>query len=286
MVSIDYLAAAKRPEPKPPMITLVGSAGTGKTTLAALFPSPIIIPTEDGTAVFENWDESIQPAVMPRVPRAQQDGAGNVTRSSRAVLSEMLDQLIQQEHGYKTLVIDSVTSLAGLYEAEIAMRDGVGNAADAAGGYHKGFLELAAWHADTIYKCEQLRAVKKMGIVFIAHTGIKKMRNRPDAAADYSVFSLDMDNQALSVYVAQSDAVLYLKQEELVSGAEIDRKGRQTKFGRIKQTGERTLITAADGQTGYVNAKNRYNMPATLPVPHGENPIVQFIKFYNQEASK
>ena len=281
---MSYLANAKKPKVKPPMITIVGTPGTGKTTLGALFPNAIILPTEDGTTVFENWADDIQPTVLPRLPKAQKDGAGNMARSSKDTLSSIIDELMTTDHGYQTLVIDSITTLAGLFEHEIALRDGVGTVADAAGGFHKGYVEVASWHADFIYKCEQLRAVKNMAIVFLAHTGIKKIRNRPDAAADYSVFSLDMDNQALSAYIAQSDAVLYLKKEEFVSGQETNRKGQTTKFGRVTQTGNRTLITTGDGQVGYVNAKNRYNMPAELPVPHGENPIIPFIKFYNQEV--
>lgn len=274
---MSFLEKASKPKVKPPMLTIVGSAGTGKTTLGALFPNAIILPTEDGTTVFENWDDSIQPAVLPRLPKSRE---GVV--SAKTTLMAIIDELMTSQHDYKTLVVDSITTLAGIFEHEIAQRDGVGTAADAAGGFHKGFAELASWHADFVYKCEQLRAVKGMAVVFLAHTGIKKIRNRPDAAADYSVFSLEMDNQALSIYVSQSDAVLYLKKEEFVSGQETDRKGRQTKFGRLQQTGNRTLVTTGDGQVGYVNAKNRYDMPAELPVPHGENPIIPFIKFYNQ----
>lgn len=279
---MSYLAKANKPKVKPPMLTIVGTPGTGKTTLGALFPNALILPTEDGTTVFENWDDNIQPAVLPRLPKARKDASGNMIASSKDTLLSILDELMTTEHDYKTLVVDSITTLAGLLEHEIALRDSVGNVADAAGGFHKGYVEVASWHADIVYKCEQLRAVKNMAVVFLAHTGIKKIRNRPDAAADYSVFSLDMDNQALGIYVAQSDAVLYLKKEEFVTGQETDKKGRQTKFGRVQQTGNRTLITTGDGQVGYINAKNRYNMPAELTVPHGENPITQFIKFYNQ----
>lgn len=281
---MSYLANAKKPKVKPPMITIVGTPGTGKTTLGALFPNAIILPTEDGTTVFENWSDDVQPAVLPRLPKAQKDDAGNMARSSKDTLGGIIDELMTADHSYQTLVIDSITTLAGLFEHEIVLRDGVGTVADAAGGFHKGYGEVASWHADFIYKCEQLRAVKNMAIVFLAHTGIKKIRNRPDAAADYSVFSLDMDNQALSSYIAQSDAVLYLKKEEFVSGQETNRKGQTTKYGRVTQTGNRTLITTGDGQVGYINAKNRYNMPAELLVPHGENPIIQYIKFYNQEV--
>lgn len=280
---MGMLAKAKKPSAKPPMLTIVGSPGTGKTTLGARFPSAIILPTEDGTAVFENWADEAQPAVLPRLPKAAKDDAGNIVRSTKAALFELLDELMREAHDYQTLVIDSVTTLDTLFGAEIALRDGVGTVADAAGGFHKGFAEVASWHAEFIYKCEQLRAMRGMAVVFLAHTGIKKIRNRPDAAADYSVFSLDMDNQALAHYVSQSDAVLYLKKEELVIGAETNRKGQTTKYGRLTQTGDRKLITVGDGQVGYVNAKNRYGMPAELDVPMGENPILSFIKFYQQE---
>ena len=280
---MSYLSKAKKPVPKPPMITIVGTPGAGKTSLGAMFPNAIILPTEDGTSVFENWDDEIQPAVLPRLPKSSKDEAGNMTRSSSAVLMQIMDELINTDHEHKTLVVDSVTSLDGLFGHEIALRDGVNTVADASGGFHKGYAEVASWHADFIYKCEQLRAVKKMAIVFLAHSGVKKIRNRPDAAADYSVFSLDMDNQSLSIYVSQCDAVLYLEKEEFVSGQETNKKGQTTKFGRVMQTGVRKLITTGDGKVGYVNAKNRYNMPVEIEVELGANPITQYIKFFNTE---
>lgn len=281
---MSFLDKAKKPTPKPPMITIVGSPGTGKTTLGALFPNAIILPTEDGTSVFENWDEAVQPAVLPRLPKAAKDEAGNMTRSSRDTLNAILDELMNSDHQFQTLVIDSITTLDGLFGHEIMLRDDVNTVADASGGWHKGFAEIASWHADLVYKCEQLRAVKKMAVVFLAHTGTKKIRNSPDAMADYSVFSLDMDNHALSVYVAQSDMVSYIVKEQYVTGGEVNRKtGQTTKFGRISQSGEHKLITSGDGLVGYVNAKNRYGMPPELQVPLGTNPVTQYIKFFNQE---
>lgn len=277
---MSYLAKAKKPESKAPMITLVGSPGSGKTTLGALFPNSIMVMAEDGSSVFDSWDEDAKPAVLPRLPKASKDDMGNM-RSTRGTLIEIVDELISTDHEFQTVVFDSITTLDILFGHEITLRDGVGTVAEASGGFHKGYAEVAQWHADFIYKCEQLRAVKKMAIIFLAHTGIKKIRNRPDAAADYSVFSMDMDNQALSIYTSQSDAVLYLVKDEYVIGAETNKKGQTTKYGRVTQTGDRKLITTSDGQVGYINAKNRYNMPAEIAVPHGTNPIISYIKFYN-----
>jgi hypothetical protein len=222
---------------------------------------------------------------LPRLPKASKDEVGNL-RSTRETLLSIMDELISTDHEFTTLVVDSITSLDMLFGHEIALRDGVNTVADASGGFHKGYAEVASWHAEFVYKCEQLRAVKRMGIVFLAHTGIKKIRNRPDAAADYSVFSMDMDNQALSIYTSQCDAVLYLVKEEFIQGSETNRKGQTTKLGRLVQTGERKLITTGDGQVGYINAKNRYNMPAEIPVEHGSNPILQYVKFYNSEVAQ
>lgn len=283
---MSYLAKAKKPaekKPMPPMIAIVGSPGTGKTTLGAMFPGALLIQAEDGAAVFESWDEDAQPTILPRLPKASKDEMGNM-RSTREALLGIMDELLQTDHGFKTLVLDSTTSLDKLYCHEIALRDNVSTVADASGGFHKGYTEVAGWHAEFVYKCEQLRVVKNMAVIFLTHTGIKKIRNRPDAAADYSVYSMDMDNQSLSIYTSQCDAVLYLVKDEFVQGAETNRKGQTTRYGKLIQTGDRKLITTGDGQVGYVNAKSRYPMPAEIPVPHGTNPILQFIKFYNAEA--
>lgn len=283
---MSFLAKAKKPAAKPPMLTIVGSPGVGKTTLGALFPAPVFIQTEDGAAVFENWEDEAQPTLIPRLPKAKRGDTGSLERSTRQSLIEIMDELIQEDHGFKTLVVDSITTLNVLFEHEICERDNVGAVGDAAGGFHKGYGEIGSWHADFVYKCEQLRAIKKMAIVFLAHTGIKKIRNRPDAAADYSVFSMEMPNDSMSIYVSQCDAVLYLKKDELVMGSETNRKGQTTKYGRITQTGERTLITTSDGQIGYINAKNRYGMPVEIPVTHGENPIIPYVKFFNSNQGE
>lgn len=282
---MSHLARAAKPKTKPPMITIVGTPGTGKTTLGAMFPNALMVMSEDGASVFDSWDEEAKPSVLPRLPKASKDEVGNL-KSTRETLLSIMDELISTDHGFTSLVVDSITSLDMLFGHEIALRDGVNTVADASGGFHKGYAEVASWHAEFVYKCEQLRAVKRMCIVFLAHTGIKKIRNRPDAAADYSVFSMDMDNQALSIYTSQCDAVLYLVKEEFIQGSETNRKGQTTKLGRLVQTGERKLITTGDGQVGYINAKNRYNMPAEIPVEHGSNPILQFVKFYNSEVGQ
>lgn len=275
---MSFLSQAAKPAAKAPMITIVGSPGTGKTTLGALFPSPIFIQAEDGASVFESWDESQQPLLLPAIPKPQKGV------SARETLSAQMRELVTADHQFKTLVVDSITALNVMLESEIALRDNVATVADAAGGFHKGYTEIAQWHADFIYQCNVLRQRKNMTIVFLAHTGVQKIKNSPDEASEYSVYSLNMHKDSAALYVSQSDAVLYLRKDEVVMGAETNRKGQTTKYGRVMQTGARSLVTTGDGITGYVSAKNRYNMPSEMTVEIGANPILQYIKYFNVAA--
>lgn len=278
---MSYLNQATKPQVYPPIITIVGSAGTGKTTLGALFPKPIFIRAEDGSSVFDEWDEDMQPMLFPALPPARIDKAGNLTQSTHEVLTDQLRELVTEEHDFQTLVIDSITTLNTMLEVELAMRDGADSVANASGGYHKGYTTVASWHAEIIKNCKALSLRKKMAVVFLAHTGMRKIKNSPQEASEYSIYSIDMHEKSVSLYKNESDLVVFLENETIVSGAERDKKGRQTKLGRVMDTGNRRIITAGDGRFGYTDAKSRFPTPAEIPLPHGENPLLQYIKFFN-----
>lgn len=269
------LSSLTKPLTKPPQITIVGTPGVGKSTLAALFPSPIFILAEDGSSVFDSWDEDQKPTVFPQLPRA--DKKNKISTSE--TIKDQLYSLGTQDHDFKTLVIDSVTSLHNLFEHEVCDEYDVDNIGEAAGGYGKGFLAVKEKHATVKAICDRLRDKKGMTIVFLAHAGIKKVKGRPDAE-EYTVYSLDMHDASIASYVALVDGVYYLRQDEFIKGAQTDKKGQTTKFGKIVQTGDRILVTSGDGKIGYVNAKSRYPMDAEISIPLGENPLLSLIPYF------
>lgn len=277
---MSYLSKVTKAAPQAPVITIVGFPGVGKSTLAALFPSPIFVQAENATSVFETWPEDKQPAFFPELPQPRAE------RSVKAsdTLLEQLRELATAEHGFKTVVIDAITTLNMLLEQEVVEFDSAGaaNIGEAAGGFGKGWLQVAALHAKIRNACEHLRK-KGMAVVFLAHSGVAKVKNRPDTEA-YSTWSLDMHEASRKIYVATSDAVLYLKAKEFVIGHQENKKGQTTQLGKVRSTGERVLINSSEGTVGYVDAKNRYQMPQEIDVELGENPILQYIPFFNKEV--
>lgn len=87
---MSFIDKITKPRLKPPMITIVGSPGVGKTTLGAKFPKPIFINAEDSAAVFESWKPEDTPDFLPRVPKSTRDGLGNFARSTAGTLNALL----------------------------------------------------------------------------------------------------------------------------------------------------------------------------------------------------
>lgn len=277
---MSYISQVKKATPQAPVVTIVGFAGSGKSSLAGLFPNPIFIQAENASTVFETMTQDAQPCFMPQlsVPNAKRN-----IKTSEELLAQ-LRELITEQHDFKTVVIDTITSLNVLFEQEVVAfnEKEVNNIGEAAGGFNKGYLVVASLHAKLLSACEHLRK-RGIAVVFLAHSGVVKMKNRPDVGTDYTAFSLDMNDASRKLYVSNSDAVLYLKAREYVSGGEENKKGQTTKFARITNTGERVLITSSDGTIGYIDAKNRYNLPDEIEVNKGENPLLSLIPFFNQQ---
>jgi hypothetical protein len=287
------LTSLTKPLTKPPQITIVAAPGAGKTTLGALFPNPIFIQAENGTATFETWEEKDKPTVFPLLPSPENDKTptpdykntkkevfkSRMKISPHAIIMDQLRSLATQDHNFKSLVFDTVTSMSTTFEREVCEMYGVESAGDAAGGFQKGFEVVREMHTEVKSACDYLREKKDMAIIFLAHLGIQKIKNSPESD-EYSMYSLGMHQVSIPVYVNLVDAVLYLRQDAFVTGGATDRKGVTTKLNKIIQTGDRSLITCSDGHKGYVSAKNRYDLDSEIPVPIGTNPLLDLIPYF------
>lgn len=280
----DYISKATKPKIKPPMITLVGFPSAGKSTLAAMFPKPIFIQAEDSGTVFETWPEDRQPLLLKQLPESNPD----YKISTKQVIFDQLQEIYDTDHDYKTLVIDTTTSLQALFENEIVRTENK-MIMDCCGGYQNAYYVIAGLHREIIQKCIKIRAKRGMTILFLAHTDEYKRKNHPEIDEQYTVYGMRMHKKSRDYYVSDCDAVIYIKQHESVSGAQSDKKGKQIKQGRVRKSADRTLITLGDGVVGFVDAKNRYFMPPEIDwklddiyKPWGSVcPLLEYIPYFN-----
>lgn len=282
----NYISKATKTKIKPPMITLVGFPSAGKTTLAAMFPKPIFIQAEDSGTVFETWPEDRQPILLKQLPEANPD----YKISPKQVLFDQLQEIFEADHDFRTLVIDTTTSLQSLFENELVrLENDEKSIQDCRGGFQKAYDVVAGYHKDIIQKCIKIRAKRDMTIIFLAHTDEYKRKNHPELPDQYSVYGMRMHKKSRDFYISESDAVIYIKQRESISGAQSDKKGNQTKSGRVKKSKNRTLITSSDGVVGFVDAKNRYFMPTEIEFQLDDiykpwetvNPLFEYIPYFN-----
>ena len=279
-----------KPVSKAPLITIIASPGAGKSSFAGMFPGAVFMQAENCSTVFENWDIEMQPLLFPRLPQSEkgmQKGKVNaiVNSTLEAAKSNIGSIYNMSADGVKrTLVIDTITTLNTMLEHEMCCKYGVDNIGEAAGGFQKGYDAVAEWHLSLLKGIEMLTDIG-IPVIVLAHQGVHRMKNRPDVD-DYTIYSLAMHEKSLSLYVNFSDAVMYIEKESFVKDKETNNKGALTKWGKKLETGNRKLITNGDGRLGYRDAKNRYGMPSEVPLVQGENPVLQYIKFFNQQPTQ
>lgn len=243
----------------PPRNLIYGPPGMGKTSLAASFPDPVFIQIEDGT------------------PSDLEIASFGQLESYQSVL-EAIAALYQEQHSYKTLVIDSLDKLQPLlwqHLCNINKWDSIETP-----GYGKGYTEGDGLWNDLIAGCNALRRDAGMGIVLIAHSDVERFDD--PAAASYSRHQPRLHKRARAIVEDEVDTILFLNREATIKTEDA---GFNKK--RAHAEGGQSIWIYTEGRPAFM-AKNRYGMKPKILYEKGKgyDALAQYFPAGGQPAEQ
>lgn len=234
--------------PKPPRILIHSKHGLGKSSWAAVAPKPIFIITEDGLT-------KIKVDHFPLV-------------TTKDEIFKYMALLLQEDHQYKTVVIDTLDWLEKIFWKEVCTDKGVSSIEEI--GYAKGYTFAMVYHDKMIAGLTRLRDRKNIAIVLICHNEVKTFNN-PEGE-NYDQYVLKLHKKAAAKYEEFCDAVLFLNHKAYVIEGEGLNKNKAT------GSGERSIFTEPRPS---FTAKSRYNLPFEIPYLKGEG-FTNFLKLIKE----
>jgi hypothetical protein len=240
-MAIDMSSLRKVRGDKPPRLLIYGPEKMGKTSLAAEFPNPVFLQTEDGA-----------PADL------ELDSFGHLD-SFTSVLDAMT-VLATQEHGFETMVLDSVSELERLVFTEVCTRNKWQTIEQP--GYGKGYAEADYVWKEFIDGFNFLRTERNMTIVLIGHAVISRFDD-PETQS-YSRYELDLHKRAVAALSREVDAILLVKKD-----VTIKTEGTARNPGRARGDGGDTRWIYTEGRPAFA-AGNRFSMPERILFEKGK----------------
>lgn len=216
---------------KQPVRTVIyGQEGCGKTTLAAQWPEPLFIDTENGSNQLDV--ERLEPP------------------TSWQMMLDEIDDVLADPEGVKTLVIDTIDRAETMLSTQLIKEDGKGKSIETiAGGYGKGPKMLAERvQRDLLNRLDKLIA-KGINIVLVAHSVIQRFS--PPDADPYDRWETNLSKYTSPIYKQWADLLIFCEFQTIVT------KDDDTKRS-MAQGGRRRVMHC--NHTATYDGKNRYGL--------------------------
>lgn len=221
----------------PPRIAVAGVPKVGKNTFFSCAPGVVFLRAEDGMdhidadafPVAEKWADALD-----------------------AVAS-----LINEEHSFRYLAIDSLDWFEKLLHAHICAEAGVNSIEKVDKGFGKGYVRAAVLWSEFLHMLNYLRTTKRMGIGMICHTQIKKFEDPLSDAYDRWVLKAHDRVAKLTTEWADVTAFACIETFTKVEEGTGFREDRT----RALTTGRRILRL---NPSPVFEAGNRYGLPDTI----------------------
>jgi hypothetical protein len=222
----------------PPRTLIHGREGTGKTTVAAKFPDPVFLQTEDGCPSGLELASFGPLETLPAVQAA-------------------LGALAEQTHNFRTVVLDSLDAAEPMLWAAVCREKNW--ASLEAPGYGRGYVEADRYWLDLLAGFDWLRRTRGMNIVLLAHSAVETV-NDPRAPS-YTSYQLRLHKRARALVQDWCDAIGFLS-TDVITHTEDSGFGKK----RVRADAGSQRYLHFEGRPAFI-AKNRYGLPARMPVP-------------------
>lgn len=222
--------------PKPPRIVLHGVQGIGKTTFVSKMPNPVLLPIEDGLGDI----------VIKAFPQA---------RSFEQVM-RALGTLYVNPHDYQTLGVDTLDALQPMIWAETARR--YNKASIESWDYGKGFQLASEVWMEFFEGLDALRNERDMSVVLLSHSEVKTYT--PPDSDPYDRYQVKLHKLASALVQEWADIVGFAHWEVFTRSKDLGFNKTAT-----RGVGSGNRLLALEERPAW-NAKNRYSLPAEMPL--------------------
>jgi hypothetical protein len=242
-MAIDINSLRKVRADKPPILLIYGPEKMGKTTLAAEFPAPVFIQTEDGAS-----------------GSLELDSFGLMETFGEVM--DAIGVLATEDHQFRTVVIDSISKLEKLVWAEACTRNGWQSIEQA--GFGKGYVETDYIWAELIKACRYLRDNLGMPVILIGHA-ITTRFDDPETQS-YSRYEIDLHKRANAILTREVDGIFLVKKDVTIK---LEGTAAKKGDGRARADGGDVRWIYTEGRPAF-QAGNRFNMPERIMFKKGE----------------
>ena len=220
-----------------PIFLIYGAEGRGKTTLACKFPKPLALLLERG------------------LPRGVTVDAVEDVNTYEDVI-RTLRQLIEDPHGYQTLIIDTLDAFEPILISYLCQQNNWKNIE--APSYGKGWLLADDEWRRFLRGLTMLRNRQAMTIVLVAHATIERIDD--PRAPSFTSYMPKLHKRARHLILDACDAVAFLAEDLRIMTDESGFRER----ARATSSNGRYLFT--EGCPAFV-AKNRFALAPKIAIP-------------------
>lgn len=225
---------------KAPRIVLLGVEKIGKSTFAAGAEAPIVLPIRQ--------EEGVDALDVAKFPTLQ----------SFTDVRDALGSLADQDHDFKTVIVDSASALEPVIYKDVCDSENAASIEKVGGGYGKGYTEALSRWRELMQALDYLRENKNMASILIGHVKVKRFDDPLNES--YDQFQFDINDKASAALFRWADFIGFANTKTFV-------KKEQSGFGAEKGK----AIDAGAGQR-YLFCQKSPAFPAGGRGPYGKLP--------------